>query len=127
MSDQSNTDTTTEEERRQNLASVPAGAEFPYHKGGGWYVTEEGDIVQGDPDEDEPRAAGSPGDQAALGTPQVIEKSESDKSDVERLAEEHAKRNSLERVNRDGYTPGAPHPSEREPNPAFGRRYESKE
>ncbi len=142
-------DDITDEERQENLAGVPKRAKFPYHKGGGWYVTEEGEIVQGDPSDDddtlktdpinpeidapigapvtEDSAAAQRGEQAALGTPLPVETADEDLSEVEKLAKEHRERNALAKVNRAGYSPDAPHPSEREPNEAHGRRSKNDE
>lgn len=84
---------TLEEERQANLAEVPEGAEFPYHKGGGWYVTEEGDVVQGDPDDEDvaTNADGEPVDQTFHGPTQYDDPDFGPNEETEKAAKELAK------------------------------------
>ena len=44
-------------ERQQNLASVPDDAEFPFHKGAGWFVLSNGEKIRGADDAHKAEAA----------------------------------------------------------------------
>lgn len=61
-------------------------------------------------------APNGPGGGIILSTEPEVD--EAEKTDIEVRAEEVAEANALDTVNKDGYTPGAPHPSEREPKSA---------